>query len=156
MKEFFASIYSSRAICVVSSFVAKAQNHRVQWNSFCLNLVSSRAIGKNDNTRTVQAESSKFTSVLFDQGFLILIPPRWVGTDWNAIWQYFALIRLLFITSICWVKGFVSEAEKTMSSMKCFMPQSTQAKTFVDWQVWLLEPKTHRVLWNNFYLNLLQ
>ena len=33
-------------------------------------------IGKNNNTRTVQAESSKFASVLFDQGFQI-----WVG--WN-------------------------------------------------------------------------
>ena len=32
------------------------------------------AIGKNNNTRTVQAESSKFLSVLFDQGFQI-----WVG-----------------------------------------------------------------------------
>ena len=33
-------------------------------------------IGKNSNTRTEQAESSKFASVLFDQGFQI-----WVG--WN-------------------------------------------------------------------------
>ena len=29
-------------------------------------------IGKNNNTRTVQAESSKFASVLFDQGFKYL------------------------------------------------------------------------------------
>ena len=34
-------------------------------------------IGKNNNTRTVQAESSKFASVLFDQGFQI-----WVGWNW--------------------------------------------------------------------------
>ena len=40
-----------------------------------LQLHSAR-IGKNKNTRTVQAESSKFASVLFDQGFQI-----WVG--WN-------------------------------------------------------------------------
>ena len=42
-------------------------------------------IGKNNNTGTVQAESSKFASVSFDQGFEIVIPPRWVGTDRNAI-----------------------------------------------------------------------
>ena len=34
-------------------------------------------IGKNNNTRTVQAESSKFASVLFNQGFQI-----WVGWNW--------------------------------------------------------------------------
>ena len=34
----------------------------------------SKSIGKNNITRTVQAESSKFASVLFDQGFQI-----WVG-----------------------------------------------------------------------------
>ena len=39
-------------------------------------------IGKNNNTGTVQAESSRFASVSFDQ---IVIPPRWVGTDRNAI-----------------------------------------------------------------------
>ena len=32
-------------------------------------------IGKNNNTYTVQAESSKFSSLLFDQGFQIVIPP---------------------------------------------------------------------------------
>ena len=31
------------------------------------------AIGKNNNTHTVQAESSKFASVLFDQGFQIWV-----------------------------------------------------------------------------------
>ena len=31
---------------------------------------------KNKNTRLVQAESSKFESLLFDQGFQIVIPPR--------------------------------------------------------------------------------
>ena len=36
-------------------------------------------IGKNNNTRTVQAESSKFASLLFDQGFQIVIPPRIVA-----------------------------------------------------------------------------
>ena len=35
-------------------------------------------IGKNNNTRTVQAESSKFASVLFDQGFQI-----WIGWNWS-------------------------------------------------------------------------
>ena len=34
------------------------------------------AIGKDDNTRTVWAESSKFASLSFDQGFQIVIPPR--------------------------------------------------------------------------------
>ena len=34
-------------------------------------------IGKNNNTRTVQAESSKFASVSFDHGFQI-----WVGWNW--------------------------------------------------------------------------
>ena len=33
-------------------------------------------IGMNNNIRTVQAESSKFASLLFDQGFQIVIPPR--------------------------------------------------------------------------------
>ena len=36
-------------------------------------------IGKNNNTGTVQAESSKFASLLFDQGFQIVIPPRIVA-----------------------------------------------------------------------------
>ena len=30
-------------------------------------------IGKNNNHRTVQAESSKFASILFDQGFQIWV-----------------------------------------------------------------------------------
>jgi hypothetical protein len=33
-------------------------------------------IGKNNNTRTVKAESSKFASVSFDQGFQI-----WIGCN---------------------------------------------------------------------------
>ena len=33
-------------------------------------------IGKKNNTCTVQAESSKFALLSFDQGFLIIIPPR--------------------------------------------------------------------------------
>ena len=33
-------------------------------------------IGKNNNTLTVQAEFSKFASLLFDQGFQLVIPPR--------------------------------------------------------------------------------
>ena len=36
-------------------------------------------IGKNNNTRTVQAESSKFESLSFGQGFQIVIPPRIVA-----------------------------------------------------------------------------
>ena len=36
-------------------------------------------IEKNNNTRTVQAESSKFASLSFDQGFQIVIPPRIVA-----------------------------------------------------------------------------
>ena len=47
------------------------------WAWFCYkNYWIFRYIGKNNNTRTVQAESSKFASVLFDQGFQIIIPPR--------------------------------------------------------------------------------
>ena len=47
-------------------------------------------IETNNNIRTVQSESSKFASLLFDQ-----IPNRTVvGTDWNAICWYFALTRL--------------------------------------------------------------
>jgi hypothetical protein len=65
----------------------------------CLPFVSK--IGKNNNTCTVQAESSKFASVLFDQEFQIWL----IGTDWNAIWRCFVSIRLylalLFIMSIC-------------------------------------------------------
>jgi hypothetical protein len=38
------------------------------------------AIGKNNNTRTVQAESSKIASLLFDWGFQIVIPPRVVAS----------------------------------------------------------------------------
>ena len=34
---------------------------------------------KNNNTRIVQAESSKFESLLFDQGFKIIIPPKIVA-----------------------------------------------------------------------------
>ena len=33
-------------------------------------------IGKKNNTRTVQAESSKFASLSIDQGFQIVIRPR--------------------------------------------------------------------------------
>jgi hypothetical protein len=33
-------------------------------------------VEKNSNTRTVQAESSKFASFLFDQGFQLVIPPK--------------------------------------------------------------------------------
>ena len=36
-------------------------------------------IEKNNNTRTVQAESSIFASLSFDQGFQIVIPPRIVA-----------------------------------------------------------------------------
>ena len=36
------------------------------------------SIGKNKNTRTVLAESSRFASVLFDHGFQI-----WVGWNWS-------------------------------------------------------------------------
>ena len=44
-------------------------------------------IWKNNNTRTVQAESSKFASLSFDQGYQIVIPPRFLvstRTDRNA------------------------------------------------------------------------
>jgi hypothetical protein len=34
-------------------------------------------IGKNNTTRTVQAESFKVASLSFDQGFQIVIPPRY-------------------------------------------------------------------------------
>ena len=33
-------------------------------------------VGKNNKTHIVQAESSKFASLLFDQGFHLVIPPR--------------------------------------------------------------------------------
>ena len=36
-------------------------------------------VEKNNNTHTVQAESSKFASFLFDQGFQLVIPPRIVA-----------------------------------------------------------------------------
>ena len=83
-------------------------------------------IGKNKNTRTVQAESSKFASVSFDQGFWTEVSvafkvgwgqkvlqvvmgrafysaKKWeaiaeygvVGTDWNIIWRWFALIQIV-------------------------------------------------------------
>ena len=42
-------------------------------------------IEKNNNTRTVQVESSKFESLLFDQGFQIVIPPRIVANVQEAI-----------------------------------------------------------------------
>ena len=49
----------------------------------------------------MQAESSKFASLLFDHEFQIVIPPgKCISrTDRNAIRRYFASIRLLFITS---------------------------------------------------------
>ena len=56
-----------------------------QLKSANIPLIPTYIIGKNNNTRTVQAESSKFASVSFDQGFQIAVPPRWVGTDQNAI-----------------------------------------------------------------------
>ena len=36
------------------------------------------SFGKNNNAHNVQAESSKFASVLFDQGFQV-----WVGWNWS-------------------------------------------------------------------------
>ena len=47
-------------------------------NLYLSKYVHGSFIGKNNNTRTVQAESSKFASVLFDQGFQI-----WVGWNWS-------------------------------------------------------------------------
>ena len=63
---------------------------------YCLYL----PIGKNNNTRTVQAESSKFASVLFDKGFQI-----WVGWNWSEchllVFCIDPIIRdFLFIMSI--------------------------------------------------------
>ena len=50
----------------------RQENHRL--------LVSTPfAIEKNNNIRTVQAESSNFASLSFDQGFQIVTPPRIVA-----------------------------------------------------------------------------
>ena len=41
----------------------------------------------NNNTCTVQAESSKFASLLFDQGFQIVIPPRSLASLSSKLWS---------------------------------------------------------------------
>ena len=88
------------------------------------------AIEKNNNTGTVQAESSKFASLSFDQRFQIVIPPRIVanvpepiGTPsdgilhWSNCWlfrQYFAVIlwiinKYLIFTSKFWGQSLLSQ-----------------------------------------------
>ena len=54
-------------------------------------------IQKNNNICTVQSESSTFASLLFDQGAQKNARLQCHLADWNAIWQYFASIQLLFI-----------------------------------------------------------
>ena len=93
-------------------------------------------IGKNNNTRTVQTESSKFESVLFDQGFQIL-----VGTDRNAIYWYFASIRLyLALLNIISISQEISSSWNSSQlstwAHKCHLyqashyPVSTELKLF--------------------------
>jgi hypothetical protein len=47
----------------------------ITWSSWMIDKFR-QSIGKNNNTHTVQAESSKFASLLFDHGFQIVIRPR--------------------------------------------------------------------------------
>ena len=71
-----------------------------------------KTIEKNNNTRTVQSESSKFAKLLFDQGFQIVIPPRIVanvpepiGTPSDSIlhWSDCCLFRqYLDFTACTW------------------------------------------------------
>ena len=67
---------------IFSIFVcfSESPNFIVEWVFFLVNIGTwqHQCIGKNNNTHTVQAESSKFASVLFDQGFQI-----WVGWNWS-------------------------------------------------------------------------
>ena len=54
----------------------------------------------NNNIPTVQSEPSTFASLLFDYVFSKNSWPQCHLADWNTIWWYFALIRMLFISSI--------------------------------------------------------
>ena len=49
---------------------------RDSFKKLSLGLKSLFTIEKNNNSHTVQTESSKFASLSFDQGFQIVIPPR--------------------------------------------------------------------------------
>ena len=71
-------IFSAQKVPKVRSDLLYTYDSQCYW-VFCCKMNTHQTfhlIGKNNNTRTVQAESSKFASVLFDQGFQI-----WVG--WN-------------------------------------------------------------------------
>ena len=84
-----------------------------------------------NNIRTVQSESSKFASLLFDQ----ILNRRVVGTDRHAICWYFASIRLclalLFIISIV-------EVFRTILNLSC--------KVFYSHEISFLNLQTFREL----------
>ena len=88
-------------------------------------------IETNNNIRTVQSESSKFASLLFDQ----ILNRRVVGTDRHAICWYFASIRLclalLFIISIV-------EVFRTILNLSC--------KVFYSHEISFLNLQTFREL----------
>ena len=61
--------------CRGSPWNGAFEGPRAQWHPHLIISVIFH-IGKNNNTCTVEAESSKFASLLFDQGFHIVIAPR--------------------------------------------------------------------------------
>ena len=93
-------------------------------------------IGKNNNTRTVQAESSKFASVLFDQGFQV-----WVG--WNRLECHLTVFCIDRITP-----GFVVYFVNSPHLILCPVAnvghhctlEDFVSKTFPSQKVKLLEP----------------
>ena len=70
----------SKANFVVGLIRLVSKVMKVESVNFCDHFVQKilQNIGKNNNTRTVQTELSKFASVSFDQGFQI-----WVGWNWS-------------------------------------------------------------------------
>ena len=82
---------------------------KLRRNWLLTNLWTKDAIEKNNNIRTVQAEPSKFASLLLDQGFQIVIPPRIVANVPEPIrtpsddilhWSNCCLFRHLYIAKV--------------------------------------------------------
>ena len=93
----------------------------------CRIIIFWRSIGKNNNTRTVQAESSKFASVLFDQGFQI-----WVG--WNWLERHLSVFCIDPI-----VPGFVVSIKICFWNFLTFMIRS------------FYEHKPNKHIWHDIY-----
>ena len=97
-----------------------------------LALICLLRIEKNNNICTVQSESSTFASLSFDQGFPNNTRLQRHIADCNAIWQYFASIKLLFILSI--LAHLVSDEKKSHQ----WSDQKVKMKTSVSLLLWPL------------------